>query len=407
MHHIRAYLVTSLLFALLATAAYPAVATAIPDSAAAHRAAAEAAKAKAAQQQKISEQLKSQTDALDKKVDSLQAEADELDPQIATASKRVQALREQISGMRSQIASMNADVAQAEAEYIRQQTLLGDRVTASYRQDDWYFLDLLLDSKSVRDLVARTELLGRVLRANVDVAEQLDSTRRSLETQRARLDHTVAGITAKRQEASAVETDLKRLRDARQGKVDAQSSVLSEKSQLLAKSVKSTKQLLAIARAEEAESARIEAELARAKRGSGKYHGAMAWPVPGFERITSSYGMRMHPILKTRRMHTGIDIGKNPGQPIAGAAIVASGKGTVISAGSRSGYGNTVMIDHGNGVVTLYAHQPSGGIRVSVGERVKKGQRIGTVGQSGYATGPHLHFEVRVNGSPVNPMGYL
>jgi murein DD-endopeptidase MepM/ murein hydrolase activator NlpD len=407
MHRIRAYLVTPLLFALLASAVYPTLATAVPDSAAAHRAAAEAAKAKAARQQKISEQLKSQTDALDKKVDSLQAEADELDPQIATASKRVDALRGQIARMRSSIASMNADVAQAEAEYIRQQTLLGDRVTASYRQDDWYFLDLLLDSKSIRDLIVRTDLLSRVLRANVDMAEQLDSTRRSLETQRSKLDRSLASITAKRQEASAVETNLKQLRDARQGKVDEQSSVLSEKSQLLAKSVKSTKQLLAIARAEEAESARIEAELARAKRGSGKYHGVMAWPVPGFERITSPFGMRMHPILKVKRMHTGIDIGKNPGQPIAGAAIVASGKGTVISAGSRSGYGNTVMIDHGNGVVTLYAHQPSGGIRVSVGEHVKKGQRIGTVGMSGYATGPHLHFEVRVNGSPVNPMGYL
>jgi murein DD-endopeptidase MepM/ murein hydrolase activator NlpD len=407
MHRIRAYLVTSLLFALLSVAAYPAVVAATPDSAAAHHAAAEAAKAKAAQQQKISEQLKSQTDALDKKVDSLQAEADELDPQIAAASKRVYALRGQVARMRSHIASMNAGLAQTEAEYLRQQTLLGDRVTASYRQDDWYFLDLLLDSKNLRDLVARTELLGRVLQANVDVAEQLDSTRHSLEAQRAELDHSLASITAKRQEASAVETDLKRLRDARQGKVDEQSTVLSEKSQLLAESVKSTKQLLAIARAEEAESARIEAELGRAQSGSGKYHGAMAWPVPGFERITSPFGMRMHPILKVKRMHTGIDIGKNPGQPIAGAAIVAAGKGTVISAGSRSGYGNTVMIDHGNGVVTLYAHQPSGGIKVSVGEHVKKGQRIGTVGMSGYATGPHLHFEVRVNGSPVNPLGYL
>ena len=133
----------------------------------------------------------------------------------------------------------------------------------------------------------------------------------------------------------------------------------------------------------------------------------MGWPVPGFYRITSPFGWRMHPVLHVRKLHTGIDIGKNPGQAIAGAAIVAAGNGTVISAGYRSGYGNTVMIDHGNGVVTLYAHQPSGGIKVSVGQHVKKGQRIGTVGMTGYATGPHLHFEVRVNGTPVNPMRYL
>jgi murein DD-endopeptidase MepM/ murein hydrolase activator NlpD len=392
---------------VLAIAVSPGFAAGAGDSAAAHRAAAAAARAKAAQQQAISKRLKTQTELLDKKVDSLQAEADELDPRIDAATKRVQTAQAQVAQMRARIASKTADVAQAEAEFARQQTLLDERASATYRQDDWYFLDMLLDAKSIRDLIARTELLGRVLRADSDAAEELDSARRALERQRAELDHTLATLTAKRQEASAIETDLKRMQDARQGKVDEQSSVLSEKSRLLNASEKSAKQLLAIARSEEAESNRIEAELARSKHGSGKYHGAMAWPVPGFERITSPFGMRMHPILHTKRMHTGIDIGKNPGQPIAGASIVAAGKGTVISAGHRSGYGNTVMIDHGNGVVTLYAHQPSGGIKVSVGERVTKGQRIGTVGMSGYATGPHLHFEVRVNGSPVNPMGYL
>ncbi len=109
----------------------------------------------------------------------------------------------------------------------------------------------------------------------------------------------------------------------------------------------------------------------------------------------------MHPIFKSRRFHTGLDIGAG-----SGSAIVAAADGKVISAGYRGGYGNTVMIDHGNGVVTLYAHQKSGGIKVSVGERVGKGERIGSVGSTGYSTGPHLHFEVRVNGAPKNPASY-
>jgi murein DD-endopeptidase MepM/ murein hydrolase activator NlpD len=131
--------------------------------------------------------------------------------------------------------------------------------------------------------------------------------------------------------------------------------------------------------------------------------------VPGFYRVSSGFGYRIHPIFGTRKMHTGIDVGRNlnPPKSIDGAPIVAAGTGTVVSAGWRNGYGNTVVIDHGNGVATLYAHQPSGGIKVAAGQRVGKGDRIGTVGSTGYSTGPHLHFEVRVNGDPVDPMKYL
>lgn len=414
--HVRSTTVRALTaaFVCCALCAYATIAALAPHAwaatagdAAAHKAAAEAARAKAAKQQQLARKLKKITDELDKKVDALQADADALAPQISAAAKRVDALRSQVTRLRSTIASKSVEVSVTAAHYSRQQGLLGERAIASYKQDKWSLVSLLLGSSNLGELIARAEFVGRVLQANSSVTAELDTTRRALERQQAELDHDLDDLTAKRQEASAVESHLKHLQAVRQGKADAQDAVLSEKSHLLAQSVKNSKRLLAVARAEEAESARISAELARARRGSGKYHGAMAWPVPGFYNITSAFGMRMHPILKVKRMHTGIDIGKNKARAIAGAAIVSAGDGTVISAGSRSGYGNTVMIDHGNGVVTLYAHQPSGGIKVSTGQRVKKGQRIGTVGMSGYATGPHLHFEVRVNGSPVNPTQYL
>jgi murein DD-endopeptidase MepM/ murein hydrolase activator NlpD len=108
----------------------------------------------------------------------------------------------------------------------------------------------------------------------------------------------------------------------------------------------------------------------------------------------------MHPILHVRKLHTGIDI-----RAPKGARIVAAGSGKVIFAGSNGGYGNFTMIDHGNGLVTCYAHQSS--IVVSKGQHVSAGTTIGYVGSTGLSTGPHLHFEVRVNGTPVNPMGYL
>jgi murein DD-endopeptidase MepM/ murein hydrolase activator NlpD len=126
--------------------------------------------------------------------------------------------------------------------------------------------------------------------------------------------------------------------------------------------------------------------------------GALQWPASGPK--TSGYGWRTHPIFGTKRFHAGIDIGAGHG-----AQIVAAASGVVVSAGAQGGYGNTVVIDHGGGLATLYAHQSS--YAVSSGQRVSRGQVIGYVGSTGYSTGPHLHFETRVNGAPRDPMGYF
>jgi murein DD-endopeptidase MepM/ murein hydrolase activator NlpD len=259
----------------------------------------------------------------------------------------------------------------------------------------------------MRDFIARTELVRRVIRSNQSLAESLLSTKTDLEAARLTLERVLETMQVRRTEAEEAERELRQLRAKRQSSVDAQEAIYRQKSALFAETAANAKRLKQIAEEEERESARIAAELARASQGSGYFAGIMAWPVPGFYTITSPYGYRIHPILGVRKLHTGIDIGKNGSTPINGQPIVSAGAGTVIYAGWRSGYGNTVMIDHGNGVVTLYAHQQNGGIHVSVGEHVAKGARIGTVGSTGYSTGPHLHFEVRVNGTPKDPMPYL
>jgi murein DD-endopeptidase MepM/ murein hydrolase activator NlpD len=125
--------------------------------------------------------------------------------------------------------------------------------------------------------------------------------------------------------------------------------------------------------------------------------GQLARPVPG--RVSSGFGNRMHPISKTVKMHNGVDMNANQGD-----RIVAAGAGIVILSSVKGGYGNTVMIDHGGGMVTLYAHQSKLG--VSVGQQVTRGQTIGWIGSTGQSTAPHLHYEVRINARPVNPVGY-
>ncbi|HEX2152713.1 MAG TPA: peptidoglycan DD-metalloendopeptidase family protein [Acidimicrobiia bacterium] len=148
----------------------------------------------------------------------------------------------------------------------------------------------------------------------------------------------------------------------------------------------------------EADAAALERELAARGSQGERPSGPLARPVPG--PVTSGFGYRVHPIFGTRRLHTGWDMSAAAGSPIS-----AAGDGVVVSAGGRGGYGNAVVIDHGGGLATLYAHQSS--MAVSAGEQVSQGQVIGYVGCTGYCTGPHLHFEVRVNGAPVDPSGYV
>ena len=148
----------------------------------------------------------------------------------------------------------------------------------------------------------------------------------------------------------------------------------------------------------EKEQASIKKLIAQQAKTLGSAPGTLARPVPG--AISSGFGARIHPIHGYSLMHNGVDMNAGSGQ-----AIVSASAGTVIFAGVKGGYGNTIMVDHGGGMVTLYGHQSK--FAVSAGQSVKRGQTIGYVGSTGVSTGPHLHFEVRINGNPVNPATYL
>lgn len=150
--------------------------------------------------------------------------------------------------------------------------------------------------------------------------------------------------------------------------------------------------------AHEADEARLEQAIAVAAATGGENPGILAWPVSG--SLSSPFGYRIHPITGTRRLHAGIDISAG-----YGASIRAAGNGVVILAEWFGGYGNAIVVDHGGGLTTLYAHQSA--LNVSVGSAVTAGDVIGYVGSTGFSTGPHLHFETREFGTPVNPLNYL
>jgi murein DD-endopeptidase MepM/ murein hydrolase activator NlpD len=262
----------------------------------------------------------------------------------------------------------------------------------------------MLNAESPSELAARAEFAkalladgaGRV-RAATDARIQLANDASLLAERRAslaRVDHDARASLAR------VEELLAAARAAR-AEVDAQ---VAARRDALRSAARERAADQARYRALVAESNRLAELIRRAARARGTGRGTgrvgvrgMVWPTPG--PVTSGFGYRVHPIYGYRRLHAGIDIGAPVGQ-----GIVAALGGTVITAGPAGTYGNLVVVDHGDGLTTAYAHQSR--VLVSTGQRVAKGQRIGLVGTTGASTGPHLHFETRVNGDPVDPMRY-
>lgn len=369
--------------------------------ASAHERRASRAREKAQQADVDAIKLAAEIADLDRRIETATDKAKKLDPLVRKASERSRQLQAQVDAVVAEITAAQERIDANTAEYDRQQGLLAQRAQATYRQGDWFYLEVLIGSNDFSDLILRTELVRRVMEANSRAASDLERVGLDLSRDKVLLERALETAQLKRTEAAAVEAQLKALRAERLARVREVESDRSSRAKLMAASKANAKRLRALADAEEAESRRIADELASGNGGSGQYSGKMTWPVPSSHRVTSPYGWRTCP-FHGRELHPALDIGAPEG-----SAIVAAGSGKVIYVGYRGGYGNTVMIDHGDGVVTLYPHQAAGAIRVSVGQQVERGERIGGVGSTGNATGPHLHFEVRVNGSPRDPNNWL
>jgi murein DD-endopeptidase MepM/ murein hydrolase activator NlpD len=358
------------------------------------------------------------------KIARAQAKESALSTQIGGLTSQIKTLEVKVGDVSSQLATLQSDLALHQKrlnklnQLFRLQTIryrflkheyklalqrLNLRLIDIYKQDEPTTVDILLAARNFNDVLDQLDYLGAIAKQDKTVAAQVATAKRQIKRQRAattKVRRTVKQethvINARAQQAAILRGELLSSRGQLAG-------ARSDKSRALVITRKQVEGEIQESKALESASAQLAAKLraGSAQAGSVAAGGStsespsssgFAWPLSG--PITSPFGMRWG------TLHPGIDIGVPTGTPIH-----AAGNGTVVWCGWMSGYGNLVMIDHHNGLATLYGHQSR--IGVSCNQEVSQGQTIGYVGCTGFCTGPHLHFEVRLNGNPVDPLGYL
>ncbi len=341
--------------------------------------------------------LSEQISDLDGRLAAIQHRLDGLGDQIAAVEERLSVTRDKLGILRKELRLKKLELAEAQAELELEQRNFAERAVLSYKSEDLDYVDVMLASSDFEDLISRVNVIHDLLGGNNALVGGLETTRDKVDAEKrsiAKREGDVAAAARVLQEKSDELTALRAAQAASQAAAFAvrrqKTGALKGVNQDLAELERQEDQLLA-------ESQALAGVIA-GSTGSGQGTGSLSWPVGG--PVTSPFGWRIHPILGYRKFHTGIDIGVGYGTPIH-----AADGGAVIYATWMGGYGNVIIVDHGDGLSTLYAHQSS--LAVGTGARVTRGQTIGYVGSTGFSTGPHLHFEVRVNGNPVDPMGYL
>jgi len=337
-----------------------------------------------------------------KSIEEKKKELTQKNEEIKTLSQQVAELQHDLDALNAELANLQVRLTAAEEELREKEKELEvveqrlnerrevfqKRLVAVYKEGKIDYLEVLLEAESMTDFLVRSKFLAALTQYDMDLLEEIERQRVLAEEQKNAVEQKLNEIaqlkdeTEKQKEALAVkQNEHKNIIAALNTEKSTIEKALKEEerdSQLLATKIRQLQKPSA------------------PSRGTGVF----TWPLPGYSRITSSYGMRNHPILGSTKMHTGVDLGAP-----SGARVVAADSGTVIFVGWFGSYGNTIIIDHGKGLSTLYAHLSA--FEVGEGTQVSRGDTVGRVGSTGLSTGPHLHFEVRLNGNPVNPLQYV
>lgn len=320
---------------------------------------------------------------------SLVFEIAEINQKICDKQLEVETLEAQEVEMLAYIEKAERELEISNSRYEKQKELLEKRLIAMYEMGQNSYLEILLNSKNITDFFSNYYLISEISKADEELLQTVDAEKKYNKALKESLETKKAVLTASRETREKNAISLTNMSVIKNNKI----AQLSEEELSLQQQIEEYQNQIT----------EIEKEirvLAIANVSEKYVGGTMAWPTPGYTRITSQFGMRTHPITGVYKLHTGVDIGAP-----YGSNFIAANDGLVTYAGYNAAYGNMVIIDHGGGITTLYAHGSE--ILVNVGDMVYQGTPVLKVGSTGYSTGPHAHFEVRIGGDYVQPLDYI
>ncbi len=358
----------------------------------------EAAKQERQEVQNNLSSLKNMKAALEDKKSDLNAYVSQMDAQLTEIQANIDSLKTQIADKEADIEATEAELQEAEETQQTQYENMKKRVRFIYEKGDAYLLETLLKATTFGDLLNKAyyiELLSNydqnLLQRYKEQTQLVKATKEALEEEKATLDEEKAAVEEEEANVEALIQEKKAQIASTESEIAESAATIEEyESQM-------SQQNATIAALEAAVAADKQALANQSRKYTG---GTFVWPAPSYTYISSEYGYRMHPIYGRTIFHSGLDMAAPSGSPILAAA-----DGVVVAASYESSMGNYVMINHGDGLYTIYMHASA--LYVSSGQEVSAGEQIAAVGSTGNSTGPHLHFSVRLNGSYVSPWGYL